>query len=57
MFEKSLERIIQEQFLLSSYGINISESNAMALFEMEAYLDLAIKDKKQQLELLKLGRA
>ena len=55
--EKPLERIVQEQLLLANYGINISESNQMALFEMETYVDLAITDRKQQIELMKLGRA
>ena len=57
LFDMELEGIIEEQFLLAQYGISVSESNWLADFEREAFVDLAIKDKKQKLEMLEAGAA
>lgn len=47
-----MAKITQEQFLLATFGISITESNDMVDFEREAYVDLAIKEKKMQLEMM-----
>jgi hypothetical protein len=45
---------VEEQFQLSrKAGINISESNSLADFEREAYLNLLIKDLKNEAEAMK----
>lgn len=47
-----MENIIEEQFLLAKNGISLTESNKLADFEREAYVDLAIKYLKSQSETL-----
>ncbi len=47
-----MARITEEQFLLATMGISITESENMVNFEREAYVDLAIKEKKMQIEML-----
>jgi hypothetical protein len=46
-----MSRITEEQFVLATMGISLTESENLMDFEREAYVDLAIKEKKNQLEL------
>jgi hypothetical protein len=43
---------VQFQFLLARHGVTYSESNALALFEFGALIDLAIKEEKDQIEMM-----
>jgi len=49
-----LENIIEEQYQLArKAGISITESNDMADFERDAYLNLLIRDLKKEAKQLK----
>ena len=43
--------IMHQQFLLARYGIPLSESNILADFEREAFVDIAVKYEKARLQL------
>ena len=40
MFFTELHVVIRNQFIMAQYGIKVSESNRMAVFETDAYLRL-----------------
>jgi hypothetical protein len=46
-----MSEIMHQQFLLARYGITISESNVLADFEREAFVDIAMKYEKMRLKL------
>lgn len=43
--------IMHQQLLLARYGIPLSESNVLADFEREAFVDIAVKYEKMKLQL------
>lgn len=53
----TIHSITEDQYYLASkMNIPLSESNQMADFEREAFINLIIKDIKQQTELEKIKR-
>lgn len=44
--------ITEQQFVLATVGIPLWESERMVDFEREAYVDLAMKEKKMQIEIM-----
>ena len=45
-----------QQFLLARNGIPISESNMLADFEREAFVDMCIEHEKMELKLMTLSK-
>ena len=50
--QTSLARITEEQYVLATSGISITESEQMADFERSAYVDLAMREKKMNIQLM-----
>ena len=48
--EGELADVVRAQFLVAQYGINITESNRLAIFEFDAILNLAVEHEKRKLE-------
>jgi|GEM_PF-4343642 hypothetical protein len=46
-----MPKITEEQFILATMGISLSESENLVDFEREAYVNMAIKEKKMQLDI------
>jgi hypothetical protein len=46
-----MSELMHQQFLLARYGIPLSESNIIADFEREAFVDIAVKYEKIRLQL------
>ena len=46
-----MPKIAEEQFILATMGISLSESENLVDFEREAYVNMAIKEKKMQLDI------
>jgi len=44
--------LVYQQFLLAQHGISLSESNEIADFEREAFVDMAVKYEKIKLQLM-----
>ena len=45
-----LSDIVKSQFFLAQYNIGVAESNNMAVFEFEAFLDLALEAKQREID-------
>ena len=45
-----MSELMHQQFLLARYGIPLSESNMIADFEREAFVDIAVKYEKIKLQ-------
>ena len=50
--QTSMARLTEEQYILATCGIPIWESNMMVDFERAAYVDLAMREKKMNIDLL-----
>jgi len=48
--EGTLSDVVRAQFLVAQYGINISETNQLAIFEFDAFFNLAVEQEKRKLE-------
>jgi hypothetical protein len=53
----SLSNVVRSQFLLAQYGINITESNQLAFFEYEVFLNLALEQEQQKIDEMKAESA
>ena len=53
----SLASVVKSQYFLAQYNVGISESNQMALFEYEAYLNLAMEDRQREINEIKAENA
>lgn len=47
-----MARITEEQYILATSGISITESEQMIDFERQSYVDLAMREKKLNLQIL-----
>jgi hypothetical protein len=45
-----LSDVVKSQFFLAQYKISVTESNSMALFEFEAFLNLALESKQREID-------
>lgn len=45
-----LSDVVKSQFFLAQYNIGVIESNNMAIFEFEAFLDLALEAKQREID-------
>lgn len=45
-----LSDVVKSQFFLAQYNIGVVESNNMAVFEFEAFLDLALEAKQREID-------
>jgi hypothetical protein len=52
MLQVSMARITEEQYILATSGISITESEQMIDFERQSYVDLAMREKKLNLQIL-----
>jgi len=48
--EGTLSDVVRSQFLVAQYGINITESNQLAIFEFDAFFNLAVEQEQRKLE-------
>ena len=46
----TLANVVKSQFFLAQYNISINESNQLALFEYEAFLNLAMEEKQREID-------
>ena len=44
---------MKSQFFLAQYNISIRDSNELALFEFEAYMDLALEQEQRKIDEVK----
>ena len=52
-----LADLVQAQFLLARHGVTYSESSALAIFEFDALVNLAVKQEQSQMEMLQAQMA
>ncbi len=52
-----LAELVQAQFLLARHGVTYSESNALAKFEFDVLVNLAVDEEKSQLEIMQAQMA
>lgn len=52
MFDTDFTDLMHQQFLLAKYGIPLTESNLLADFEREAFVDIAVKHEKLKVDMM-----
>ena len=48
----NMEDLMYQQMILARNGVPITESNFLADFEREAFVDIAVKHEKMQMQLM-----